>query len=313
MKHFITRCLSIFALFVLASCGPAATEAPPTATNTPDLRTPLAMTAEAQTQLAADTQATLDAQATADIQTATSAAEASATAESVNATATVSMQRTENSATSQAKNTQTAATRQAGTQQAITEATAQAQPMVDLLEKLNADGYLVETSGEYTRLPDFTQEQAKINYLDIFPTFLSPANFVIRADIAYESASTSANWFNSSCGFLFRWDFTSGNFYQTVLSLDGNVEIKRWKNSYLTPLSTAYYGKMDTPKGHFAMVLIAEGPQITVLINGIKVARINDSAYSEGDLAFTLTSGTNKDFGTRCSYSNIDLWVLELP
>ena len=301
-------------LLLLVSCGPAATEPPPTPTGTPDLRTPIALTAEAQTQLAADTEATKEAQmaqATADAQTATAAFEASATADSVNATATADMERTQSAATAQAKNTETFATRQAGTQQVIAEATAQAQPMVDLLEQLKVDGYLENTEGEYIRMPDHTQEQAKINYLDIFPTFLFPSNFVIRVNIAYESASTSANWFNSSCGFLFRFDGNKGNFYQAVLSLDGNVEVKRWKNSLPTALQTAYYGRMDTPNGNFEMVLVVEGPQFTVLINQTKVARIRDTTLTDGGLFYTLTSGTNKDFGTRCNYTNIDIWQLK--
>lgn len=311
MKHTPFTLLSIFILLLLASCRPAATEAPPTPTGTPDLRTPLALTAEAQTQLAADAQATLDAQATADLQTATAASEATATASSVNATATLVMQRTETSGTAQAKNTQNAATRVASTEQAITEATEQAQPMADLLEQLKADGYLTSTTGEYMRYPDHEQEQAKINYLDIFPTFLSPESFVIRVDIAYQSASDVANWFNSSCGFLFRSDLDKGDFYQAVLSLDGNVEIKRWRNSNPAPLATTYYGQMDTPNGNFEMVLIVEGPQIAVLINGVKVIQLSDSVLTDGDLFFTLTSGTNKDYGTRCSFSNIDLWELK--
>ncbi|MCB9135522.1 MAG: hypothetical protein H6636_08850 [Anaerolineales bacterium] len=311
MKYTHLTFFSILLLFLLASCTPAATEPPPTAASTPDLRTPLALTASAQTQLAADAQATVDAQATYADQTATAEADAAATASSLNATATLVMQRTQTSGTAQAKNTETAATRQASTQQAITEATEQAQPMVDLLEQLKADGYLNNTTGEYLRLPDHEQEQAKINYLDYFPTFLTPKNFVIRVDIAYQSASDTANWFNSSCGFLFRLDASAGNFYQAVMSLDGNVEFKRWKSSRSTVLQNGYYGTMDTPNGIFEMILVVEDSLFTVLINGEKVVHLQDTVLKEGDLVYTLTSGTNKDFGTRCSFTNLDLWTLK--
>jgi hypothetical protein len=310
LKHTPFTLISIFILLLLASCRPAATELPPTPTGTPDLRTPLALTAEAQTQLAADAQATLDAQATDDSQAATAAFEASATADSLNATATIVMQRTETSGTAQAKNTQTAATRQAGTQQAITAATEQAQPMADLLTTLQTDGWLTSTDGEFTPMIDFDESWAQINWFQWYPTFLSPTSFVIRADITYESASDVANWFNSGCGFVFRYE-DNDNFYVTFMKLDGNVEVSRWHNGYGTTLQNSYYGKLDLPRGSAEMVLIAEGPSIIILINGQKVVRLSDSVFTSGDLFYTLVSGTNKDFGTRCKMTNVGLWELK--
>ena len=289
-------------LLSLAACTPAATATP---TATLDLSTPMAQTAQAQTQLAADAQATSDAQATID------SANATGTAEVINGTATALMAQTETKATSQTRNTQTAATKQAGTQQAIASQTAQAQPMLDLLVSLQSEGYLVETAGQYFRLADHSQEQAKLNYLDVSPTFLAPSNFVIRVDIGYESASTTADWWNSSCGFLFRVNAADNDFYQAVLSLDGNVEFRRWNNGQGNTLQTKFFAKMATPNGSFELVLVVEDTWTTILIDGVMVVRWEDRSYSEGLLFYTLTSGTNKDFGTRCSFTNTDLWELE--
>jgi hypothetical protein len=269
------------------------------------------MTSVAQTQLAEDAQSTADAQATADAVAATAAAEATASAESANATATQVMAMTATKMGADARNTETAATRQAGTEQAIEAATAQAQPMADLLASLQADGYLVETAGEYTLMPDHSMEQAKLNYLDGFPLFIEPSNFVVRVDIAYSSASTTADWWNSSCGFLFRMDPEPGNFYQAVLSLDGRVEFKRWKNGSATTLTNKFFGSVDTPDGAFEMVLVVEDTWTTILIDGVEVVRYSDQAYTEGQLWYTLTSGTNKDYGTRCSFTNTEIWTLD--
>jgi len=90
--------------------------------------------------------------------------------------------------------------------------------------------------------------------------------------------------------------------------MDGNVEVSRWRNGYGSQLQRSYYGKLDIPKGNAEMVLIAEDQVITVLINGEKVVRVLDGSFSDGALNYTLVSGTNKDFGTRCQMTNVDFW-----
>ena len=36
-----------------------------------------------------------------------------------------------------------------------------------------------------------------------------------------------------------------------------------------------------------------------------------DMSLEEGELSLTLLSGTNKDYGTRCEMTNIELWELD--
>ncbi len=300
----VSMARSVFLLFFLAACTQAA---PATPTSTPDLRTPLAMTAGAQTQLAMDAQSTADAEATA---SAVAATEAAGTAEALNGTATQQMALTETKATNVARNTETAATREASTQEAIIAATAQAQPMVDLLTQLQGDGLLANMGGEYLRLADFDKSWAQLGWFQWFPTFISADNFVVRTDIAYETASTTSDWWVTGCGFVFRLQ-DNDNYYFVFMNLDGYAQLARFKNDSYTSLQRGYYGKMDIPSGGVEMVLVVEDTWITVLINGKQVIRRSDGAFSGGELNYTLSSGTNKDFGTHCEMTDVDFWEIK--
>ncbi len=55
-------------------------------------------------------------------------------------------------------------------------------------------------------------------------------------------------------------------------------------------------------------MLVEEGGHIIYFVNGDKVLDRQDNQLTEGDLALTLVSGTNLDFGTRCTMTNIELW-----
>jgi hypothetical protein len=307
--RLFTFVMLLFALGIV-SCVPA-TEAP-TPTPTAHPGTAQALTSQPQTQQAqaqgteialstAQALATLDAQATLDVaSTQTAGAQfATATQEAiVGMTATAAdIRKTEaagaRTATSVAK-------------------TAIADPMFALAEQLQADGLLVNIAGEYESLPDTVESNAKLNYIFYYSpgVVLSPSNFILRANLAWESASDKANWWNSGCGFLFRVaDFD--NFYGVWLQLDGYVEFKRQVSDRWLPTQRSYYGLMDTPKGEAEMVLIVEGEWITVLINGVETGRWWDSGVAHGDLFFTMQSGTNKDYGTRCTTTDIELWILD--
>jgi len=292
----ISRIALIFLLLGLnAACSSTPTIAPsPEASEqapTPDL------TAEAKSTSVAATQRENEARATED-QATKVALESAAT----------------NQAATQVQDTAEALareeTREAATAAAKVESTAQAQPMLDLIQELYSNGYLTTTAGTYYSLEDFDESWAQINWYMWWHTDFSPTNFVIRAQAYWDSASDKANWWNSGCGFVFR-ESGKDNHYAVQLGLDGWVYLWRIVRGVWAPLGESYYGKVDVPSGEAEIMLVMEGEMITFFVNGEKVHSRRDSALASGKLALTLLSGINTDFGTRCQMSNIELWELD--
>ncbi len=267
-------CLAVL-LIAAVACS---TSAPaPTGTPTPDLAATAQAVEAAEARVTAEAVETQDAQAT--------------------ATAAFGLTATPARATEVAAQRQ--ATRQAATAQAIVEATAQAQPMVEAIQKLVDDGYLDRSEGKYFALRDFYESWAQLNWYTYQDTGYAPTNFVVRAD-----------WWNSGCGFVFR-EQDVDNHYLAYLGLDGWVYFSAFRNGSFVDLGGARYGKVGVPSGGAQLTLIVDGNKFTFFVNGERVYSKVDQAFASGRLALTLLSGTNKDYGTRCLMKNVELWELK--
>ena len=54
------------------------------------------------------------------------------------------------------------------------------------------------------------------------------------------------------------------------------------------------------------MVLVVNGDKATVYVDGSRIGEQRNLALlDEGGLAFTVFSGTNKSYGTRCTFRNV--------
>ena len=131
------------------------------------------------------------------------------------------------------------------------------------------------------------------------------------AHAAWETASDKSNWWASGCGFVFRADAANEAHYMVYLALDGNARLAinlkgKWKL-----LGTSFYGSVGIPSGEADIALAAVGPMVTFLVNGRAVHTWRTAALADGNLAYTLVSGTNKDYGFHCKLTDVRLWVPE--
>jgi hypothetical protein len=294
-------------LVLIQGCVPASAPAAPAesqATSTIDPATPAAATAAAQAKSAEETQAAQNAQATADALATISAQETADAAvfgtQTAVAQATADQRAFNQTATAQAKQTQAAYA--AATQSAMDAY------MNGVINDLVTNGFLTTANGSYNVLDPYSASEAMINYYNWDALPYTAKNFVIDTDIAWESASETANWWNSGCGFVFRASNDNNKHYIVFLALDGNVYWYQNNNGNISKVTTGYYGKLENMKGSAHMTLAAEDKLLTVLIDGKKVISRSSAAYDGDLIAYTLVSGTNKGFGTSCEWTNTYLW-----
>jgi hypothetical protein len=187
--------------------------------------------------------------------------------------------------------------------------TLQYEAMKAKVEKYVKDGYLTSSGGNYHRLDDFFIKWAQLGYYQRWNTGYRPADFVIESDIDWESASATANWSDSGCGFAFHANGDTDH-YSIFLTLDGYIDSFSYHNGYWGHMGQAWFGKVDVPQGKAHIALVVEKEKYFFLVNDKLVKEYTgfQNQMLDGYLQFTILSGTNKDFGTSCKFTNVDLW-----
>ena len=90
--------------------------------------------------------------------------------------------------------------------------------------------------------------------------------------------------------------------------IPGNIRRVLNRNSAM--LRRGYYGRVDFPAGNVSLMLAVDGDNFTLYINDEKVVTAEDGAIPSGKLAYSVHSGINTSYGTRCTFDNIELWTL---
>lgn len=173
-------------------------------------------------------------------------------------------------------------------------------------------GYVSTTKGSYTHLDNFDISLAQINYYQWSKTGLSPTNFIINSEVAWNSASAAAD--SSGCGFVFHAQPNYDN-YMLFISLKGYVRMSYFltsKGNYSNVMGRGTYG-LPVQSGSAQVTLIAEDNIFRVLVDDklIKTFTGLQGKLTTGELAYTVLSGTNKSFGTSCSFKNTEVWEIE--
>jgi hypothetical protein len=199
---------------------------------------------------------------------------------------------------------------QMASEQAIQQATQQAAPMYAVVQRLVDDGVLNSLDGNYYLLPDLRDSWAQTNFYQWTQTGYAPKNFAVRANVSWESASDIANWFSSGCGFVFR-EVDKDNHYMVFLGLDGLGHMMRTVKGVQVDLGSDSHVQLDVPNGQASIMLTVENDWISLFVNDQRVLHRQDKTLSEGKLSFTIVSGTNAGFGTRCDFKNVELWEVK--
>ena len=195
-------------------------------------------------------------------------------------------------------------------QATVAAATVVARPISDLAVKLMEEGAVTSTEGKLYLVDDFDESWAQMNWYRWWDTGYSPERYILKTHVKWTSASETANWFNSGCGFVFDADDGDNHFFVS-LRLDGYARLIRQYHGAWKTLVHKFVAKQPIPTGEADFILAVEDDFVTFFVNDEIAAHSHDSQIHKGPLALTLISGTNKDFGTRCKMSDIYLWELK--
>ena len=196
-----------------------------------------------------------------------------------------------------------------GTEQSNSQVPADFQKVV---ERYYSKGYLSSTKGEYHHLDDYSKDWAQINMYDLTDTGFSPEDFMVSAHFDWQSAIRNPD--PSGCGFGFHQQGTDT--YLFFVDKD-YVWLGPWNGvthrftRIGTTSGTGWVG-LGNP-GTADVALVVNQKKAYVILNDKLIGSYTldtDWLTGPGDLEYTVLSGTNKDYGTRCKMTNVDLWVV---
>jgi hypothetical protein len=189
-------------------------------------------------------------------------------------------------------------------------ATQKAEEFQSLLANFKEKGYIGATEGESTPIKDFKGEFAQLGsyYKWWWPVKEGEyGNFIFSAHFKWNSSGSTAD--ASGCGIGFGIK-ENGNHYAIFLDRE-NLFLVRAKGTRLYSMGTSggsRYAPIPIPaKADF--VLAVWDQNVTASVNGAIVNYILSSELNaQGKFAFSVLSGTNSGYGTRCEMTDIVFW-----
>ena len=186
------------------------------------------------------------------------------------------------------------------------------------LQKYVDSGYIASTEGTLYTLQSTSFEMAQKNYLNIEDSgYHDPVlDFAFWGDLKWSSAGQVNYPEYSGCGIAFRVGDNFVDQYTAMITNEsvlvtwcfaalgnrcGRVGVTRGKGRV----------KFGNPaEAHFEF--IENSGHAYALVNGEFIGEytlFQDRLTEPGYFTYSIISGTNKDYGTRCSVDNAKLWV----
>lgn len=170
-------------------------------------------------------------------------------------------------------------------------------------------GYLTSTEGKFRDIDDFEYEWAQLYWYRWFLLSDTASDLVFNAHFQWESAYQNAD--TSGCGVVFALQNNDDHYAvfldrSEVLFLIGNGTGIRKLGK------TRGSGKVKFGNPAEAdFVLIVKENYAYVLVDDEVIGEytLSQSQPVRGQLALTVLSGTNKDYGTRCEMTDIHLFI----
>jgi hypothetical protein len=173
-------------------------------------------------------------------------------------------------------------------------------------------GYLSSTDGKFKEFDDFTEDWAQLGWYRRWELYEEPSDFYMSAHFKWSSAYRNADI--SGCGFAFAIQ-ENGDHYAVFLDRSKVYFVEtEYYYSPIGPTRGTGRVKFENPFDKPAeadFTILVKGNSAYVLVDDELVGEytLSQSMVLRGKLGFTLLSGTNKDYGTRCEMTDIHLFI----
>ncbi len=208
------------------------------------------------------------------------------------------------------------ATAQAKNVTAQAKLTQTAQPMVNLVQTLFDEGYISSKQGSVKNISDFSESWAQIDWYRWWYQLneRTYSNFILSLDAKMESASDKANWDFAGCGIIFH-AIDENNYYALFIAQDGTLTLVKRLNDVGNLVKKSKKFTTNIPVENLHVVFVVEDIQVTVFVDEQEVLSARDSLLAsklnKGKIGFSVMSGTNKGYGTRCTMKYIQFWEIK--
>lgn len=172
----------------------------------------------------------------------------------------------------------------------------------DFLDELEEDG-LISGDGSATYYGDYENAWAQIDYYQ-WVTFEEADRFVFSANVSWASASSTPNFFDAGCGLIFHEGEGNSNHLMASIRMDGNIYFTGFRNYNYLSYGQYKYGQAST-KGSANFIVVVDRDKATIYMDGKRIVRKADLPMMGEGVGIATLSGTNKDYGTRCTWEDI--------
>jgi hypothetical protein len=186
-------------------------------------------------------------------------------------------------------------------------ATQNADEFSQLLNDYKDKGYISTTDGRITQPVDYKDNWAQIDWFQWHAYGRVNSEFVFKTHFSWETASATPN--QSGCGVVFGLQ-ENRDYYAVFLDFKSLLfMMKRGDNLYrVGKTSGSGYADFENP-AETDFVLAVSNQKAYVSVDGeLTVYTLSVDQATDGGLALSILSGTNREFGTRCESTEMFLW-----
>lgn len=185
-------------------------------------------------------------------------------------------------------------------------ATQQYEDFFSIVQSYYDAGLFPSLDGRYLNMGDYNDASVDAGYYrwSLFDDMV--VNFIVRAKIVLETAPAPAS--QSGCGFVFDLLPNQSQYHKFVFLQRNGSAVYGFSGRTFT---TKYYEQLPNPV-EYTMVLAVYNEKLRLSINDKEVITYNDLGKDRTEEAWgpALMAGSTQEFGTRCDFTNIEIWEI---
>jgi len=181
------------------------------------------------------------------------------------------------------------------------------------VQKYYDEGYLPSLNGEYIEMDDFKEDWAQMDWYRWwwFDDSLDVSTFMMQGHFSWSSALSNPEI--SGCGFVFSIDVDGGSAYAVFLDQSRILFLDPRGYSVGTTKGTGRVKFSLPAEADFSLIVNEDLKRAYVFVDERFIGEYSFPEGTEisGTVGFSILSGTNRDYGTRCAITDTKLWVIE--